>query len=176
LYANFVIFLLPNSVYKCYTNSVKNFYEVLRVRTNATPEQIKRAFIELVSKYHPDVYKGDKLYAERYTAILTEAYSVLKDPERRMDYDIKHNINSRPSRSQLRREDQQIKRDKLDEKRMSRKNYEQQMSMRYFKNTERKKPTTKNILLKILTSKLFYCLLFVLGLELLIVLMIYSKP
>ena len=32
--------------------------------------------MELVSKYHPDVYKGDKIYAERYTAVINEAYSI----------------------------------------------------------------------------------------------------
>ena len=154
---------------------MKNFYEVLRVRTNASSDQIKRAFIELVSKYHPDVYKGDKLYAERYTAIVTEAYSVLKDPDKRYEYDLKHNINSRPSKRDLRREDDYIKKEKNEEKRMSRKNYEQQMSMRYFKNTERKKTNRKGLLLRILTSKLFYCLLFVFGLEFLIVLLIYSR-
>ena len=153
---------------------MKNFYEVLRVRTNASQEQIRKAFMELVSKYHPDVYKGDKIYAERYTAVINEAYSVLKDPERRRDYDIRHNINSKPTRSQLRREDSFIRKEKQEEKRLSRKNYEQQMSMRYFKNTERKKPKRRNLLGRILTSKLFYCLLFVLGLEFLIVLFIYS--
>lgn len=154
---------------------MKNFYEVLRVRTNASQDQIKRAFISLVSQYHPDVYKGDKLYAERYTAIITEAYSVLKDPDKRLDYDLRHNINQKPSRTQLRREDNEIRREKMEEKRMSRKNYEQQMSMRYFKNTERKKQKKRNLLYRILTSKLFYCLLFVLGLECLIILFIYSR-
>ena len=154
---------------------MKNFYEVLRVRTNASQDQIKRAFISLVSQYHPDVYKGDKLYAERYTAIITEAYSVLKDPDKRLDYDLRHNINQKPSSSQLRREDNEIRKEKMEEKRMSRKNYEQQMSMRYFKNTERKKQKKKNLLFRILTSKLFYCLLFVLGLECLIILFVYSR-
>lgn len=153
---------------------MKNFYEVLRVRTNASQEQIRKAFMELVSKYHPDVYKGDKIYAERYTAVINEAYSILKDPEKRRDYDIRHNINSKPTRSQLRREDSFIRKEKQDEKRLSRKNYEQQMSMRYFKNTERRKPKRRNLLGRILTSKLFYCLLFVLGLEFLIILFIYS--
>ena len=154
---------------------MKNFYEVLRVRTNATQAQIKKAFLYLVSKYHPDVYTGDKVYAERYTALLTEAYSVLKDPERRLDYDMRHNINTRPSASQLRREDKVIKQSIREERRMSGKNYEQEMSMRYFKNSERKKPARKGILRKILTSKLFYCLLFVVGIELMIILLIYTR-
>jgi len=153
---------------------VKNFYEILRVRTNASTEQIKKAFIELVSVYHPDIYKGDKLYAEQYTAILTEAYATLKDPEKRLEYDIKNNINSRPTRRQLRREDFLIKKEKLAEKRMTRKNYEQEMSMKYFKNTERKKPK-KNFLLKLLTSKFLYCTLFIILIEILVILFIYSR-
>lgn len=153
---------------------MKNFYEILRVRTNASTEQIKKAFIELVSVYHPDIYKGDKLYAEQYTAILTEAYATLKDPEKRLEYDIKNNINSRPTRRQLRREDFLIKKEKLAEKRMTRKNYEQEMSMKYFKNTERKKPK-KNFLLKLLTSKFLYCTLFIILIEILVILFIYSR-
>lgn len=153
---------------------MKNFYEVLRVRTNATTVQIKKSFLELVSKYHPDVYEGDKIYAERYTALLTEAYTVLKDPEKRFEYDLKHNINTRPSSRELKREDREIRRQQKEERYSSGKNYEQEMSMRYFKNTERKK-TKKGLLKRILTSKLFYCLLFVFGLELLIVLLFYYR-
>jgi len=166
---------IANNKFKCYNEGMKNFYEVLRVRTNATQAQIKKAFLYLVSKYHPDVYVGDKLYAERYTALLTEAYSVLKDPERRFDYDMKHNINTRPSASQLRKEDRAIRQELREERRMAGKNYEQEMSMRYFKNSERKKPAKKGLIKKILTSKLFYCLLFVLGIELLIVMLIYMR-
>ncbi len=72
---------------------MKNFYEVLRVKTNASSMQIKKAYIQLITKYHPDIYPGDKSYAERYTAVLTEAYFVLKDDERRKDYDLSHEIN-----------------------------------------------------------------------------------
>ena len=161
--------------FRCYNEFVKNFYEVLRVRTNATQAQIKKAFLYLVSKYQPDVYAGDKLYAESYTALLTEAYSVLKDPERRFDYDMRHNINTRPTSSQLRKEDRAIKQEQREERRMSGKNYEQEMSMRYFKNSERKKPEKKGLLRRIFTSKLFYCLLFVVGIELFIVLLIYLR-
>ena len=153
---------------------MKNFYEILRVRTNATQSEIKRAFLELVSKYHPDVYNGDKSYAERYTAILTEAYSVLKDPDRRLDYDMKHNINTRPNFFQLMKEDRKIKKEKMKERSLSGRNYEQEISMKYFKNSERKK-TKKSLLKKLLTSKLFYCLLFVLGIEALVVLFIYYR-
>lgn len=153
---------------------MKNFYEVLRVRTNATAVQIKSAFLELVSKYHPDVYEGDKLYAERYTALLTEAYTVLKDPEKRFEYDLRHNINTRPTARDLRKEDREIRRQQKEERDFTGRNYEQEISKRYFKNTERKKPK-KSLLSRIITSKLFYCLLFVLGLEVLIFLILYIR-
>ena len=152
---------------------MKNFYEVLRVRTNATTVQIKKSFLELVSKYHPDVYEGDKTYAERYTALLTEAYTVLKDPEKRFDYDLKHNINTRPTSRELRKEDRQIRRQQKEERYFTGKNYEQEMSMKYFKNTERKKK--RGLLKRLFTSKLFYCLLFVFGLEVLIVMLFYLR-
>jgi len=128
-----------------------------------------------MSKYHPDVYNGDKKYAEYYTSLITEAYSVLKDPDRRLDYDLKNNISSKPSFFQLRREDKAIRKEQRNESRMSGKNYEQEMSMKYFKNSERKKPTRRSLLLRILTSKLFYCLLFVLGIELLIIWFISNR-
>lgn len=156
-----------------YNEIVKNFYEVLRVRTTATQEQIKRAYLELVKKYHPDRYLGDKVYAERYTAVLTEAYSILKDPERRRVYDIQHNINVNPTKKELRQEDRQIKKEKNAEKRMPRKNYEQEISMMYFKNAERKKPRKKNVVKKLLKSKFFYCILFVVSLEVAIILLFY---
>ena len=143
------------------------------MRTNATTVQIKKSFLELVSKYHPDVYEGDKTYAERYTALLTEAYTVLKDPEKRFDYDLKHNINTRPTSRELRKEDRQIRRQQKEERYFTGKNYEQEMSMKYFKNTERKKK--RGLLKRLFTSKLFYCLLFVFGLEVLIVMLFYLR-
>ena len=154
---------------------MSNFYEILRVRSNASQAQIKKAYLELVSKYHPDIYKGDKSYAERYTAIITEAYSILKDPDRRQDYDIRHNISNKPSFFQILREDKQINKEKQQERRLSNKNLEQEISMKYFKNSERKKPVKKNFVLKVLTSKLFYSLLFVFGIEVLVILFIYNR-
>ncbi len=156
-----------------YNEIVKNLYEVLRVRTTATQEQIKRAYLELIKKYHPDRYLGDKVYAERYTAVLTEAYSILKDPEKRRNYDEQHNINVNPTKKELREEDRQIKRDRNAEKHMPRKNYEQEISMTYFKNAERKKPRKKSVVKKFLKSKFFFCILFVVGLEIAIIILFY---
>lgn len=128
---------------------MKNFYEVLQVRSNATQMQIKKAYISLITKYHPDVYKGDKQYAQRYTALLTEAYAVLKDENRRREYDVRHCITAKPNLRQLKREDRRIKREKREQIRLRKQNNEQQISAEYLKNTKRKKTSLKDNLKKV---------------------------
>lgn len=39
-------------------NPKLNYYKVLNVSSQATPDQIKKSFKELAKKYHPDVSKG----------------------------------------------------------------------------------------------------------------------
>ena len=64
----------------------KDFYAVLGVPSNATPDQIKRAYRKLAKKYHPDANPGDKTAGERFKG-LSEAYSVLSNPTKRKQYD-----------------------------------------------------------------------------------------
>jgi curved DNA-binding protein len=64
---------------------VKDYYEILGVSKNATPEEIKRAFRRLALKYHPDRNKS-KEAEERFKEI-NEAYAVLSDPQKRRQYD-----------------------------------------------------------------------------------------
>ena len=144
---------------------IKNFYEVLRVRTNATEAQIRKAYREMITKFHPDIYKGDKDYAARYTSVLTEAYATLKDPEKRRLYDEKHGIYSSPNIRQLRREDREIQRAIREENRRPRQNYEQQVSSQYFRNAEARKPKSRGLLRKVFGSKLFYAIILVLLVE-----------
>ena len=66
--------------------SDKNYYSVLGVSEDATPEDIKRAYRELAKKYHPDKTKGDKQAEERFKEI-NEAYAILSDTEKRKKYD-----------------------------------------------------------------------------------------
>lgn len=56
-----------------------NPYEVLGVPENATDEQIKNAYKELVKKYHPDRYQDNPLadLAEEKLAEINEAYDTL---------------------------------------------------------------------------------------------------
>ncbi len=63
----------------------KDYYGSLGVDKKATPEDIHRAYRKLARKYHPDVNSDPK--AEDRFKEITEAYEVLKDPEKRTTYD-----------------------------------------------------------------------------------------
>ncbi len=63
----------------------KDYYAVLEVTRNATPEEIKRAYRQLARKYHPDVSRESE--AEERFKEINEAYEVLADPEKRAMYD-----------------------------------------------------------------------------------------
>jgi len=58
---------------------MKNPYEVLGIREGATVEEIKRAYKELVKKYHPDQYRNNPLseLAEEKLKEINEAYDYL---------------------------------------------------------------------------------------------------
>jgi curved DNA-binding protein len=63
-----------------------DYYKILGVPRNTTPEEIKKAYRQLALKYHPDRTKGDKEAEERFKQI-SEAYAVLSDKEKRQQYD-----------------------------------------------------------------------------------------
>ena len=64
----------------------RDYYEVLGIPRNATPDQIKRAYRKLAKQYHPDRNPGDKT-AENAVQGGAGAYEVLNDPEKRKLYD-----------------------------------------------------------------------------------------
>ena len=61
-------------------------YATLGVETNATDEEIKRAYKKLARRYHPDLNPGDTEAEARFKEI-GAAYEVLSDPERRSRFD-----------------------------------------------------------------------------------------
>lgn len=63
----------------------KDYYKIMGLSRDATPDDIKRAYRQLARKYHPDVSKEKD--AEVRFKELGEANEVLKDPEKRAAYD-----------------------------------------------------------------------------------------
>lgn len=63
----------------------QNYYEVLGVGRNATPEQIKKSYRKLARKYHPDVSKESD--AEEKMRSINIAYDILGDAEKKKEYD-----------------------------------------------------------------------------------------
>src|SRR3954464_9644169 len=61
-------------------------YSVLGVERTAADDDIKKAYRKLAMTYHPDRNGGSKEAEERFKGI-TEAYDVLRDPQKRAAYD-----------------------------------------------------------------------------------------
>ena len=69
----------------------KDYYEVLGVKKEATADEIRKAYKKLAIKWHPDKNPDNKEEAENKFKEISEAYSVLSDPEKRKEYDLKGN-------------------------------------------------------------------------------------
>jgi curved DNA-binding protein len=67
------------------TMELKDYYQIMGFKRDATQDEIKRACRRLAHKYHPDVSK-EKDAESRFKEV-GEAYEVLKDPEKRAAYD-----------------------------------------------------------------------------------------
>lgn len=64
----------------------KDFYATLGVAKDASAADIKKAYRKLARQYHPDANQGDDAAEQRFKEI-TEANTVLSDPEQRQEYD-----------------------------------------------------------------------------------------
>jgi len=63
-----------------------DFYQTLGLQRGASEEEIKKAYRKQAMTYHPDRNNGAKEAEEKFKAI-TEAYDVLRDPNKRALYD-----------------------------------------------------------------------------------------
>ena len=64
----------------------RDLYEILGVAKGASQDEIRKAYLKLAHKYHPDKTGGDKAAEEKLKEI-NGAYDVLKNPEKRAQYD-----------------------------------------------------------------------------------------
>ena len=69
---------------------MRNYYDLLEINSNCSIYDIKKKYIKLALIYHPD-RGGD---AQKFIKI-TEAYSILSDIDKKIEYDIKlNNVNN----------------------------------------------------------------------------------
>ena len=61
----------------------KDYYQVLGITKNASPEEVQKAFHKLAHKYHPDKKGGDESKFKE----VNEAYQILSDEQKRQAYD-----------------------------------------------------------------------------------------
>ncbi len=64
----------------------RDYYEILGLGRNASPEEVKKAYRKLALQHHPDRNQGDKAAEEKFKEA-TEAYEVLSDAKKKQTYD-----------------------------------------------------------------------------------------
>ena len=64
----------------------RDFYDVLGVNKNASPDELKSAYRKLAVKHHPDKNPGDKAAEDKFKEA-SEAYGILSDKEKKQNYD-----------------------------------------------------------------------------------------
>jgi curved DNA-binding protein CbpA len=78
---------------------MQDYYAVLGVAPTASPAEIRRAYLRLVRRYHPDAHRGghgwqmppaQQAANEQRMKLINEAYAVLRDPRRRAAYDARY--------------------------------------------------------------------------------------
>lgn len=72
----------------------RDYYEILGVGKNASTEDIKKAYRKLAKQYHPDKNQGDAQAEEKFKE-LNEAYEILSDDKKRVQYDRFGTVNEK---------------------------------------------------------------------------------
>lgn len=67
----------------------KNYYDILEINKNASPEILEKSYKTLIKKYHPDLQKDNlKIQYEEKIKKINEAYEILSNPEKRKNYNL----------------------------------------------------------------------------------------
>jgi DnaJ-class molecular chaperone len=77
---------------------LKNYYEILEIPESSKIEDIKKAYRNLSKKYHPDLNDGSKQFEDKFKEI-AEAYSILGNQQKKMEYDSKLSRNKGKTRT-----------------------------------------------------------------------------
>jgi len=80
---------LTNTEPLVYLDKMETYYSILHVSANATPDEIKRSYLKLAQKYHPDRFMDpeEKQKAHDKFSRITESYRILSDENLRGEYD-----------------------------------------------------------------------------------------
>jgi len=69
-----------------------NYWSLLGVSPKCDPSELKSAFRKEARKWHPDLNKND-INAEERFKLINEAYAILSDPKKRIEWEKKNNKN-----------------------------------------------------------------------------------
>jgi len=81
-----IALVLAKSVARAY--SLHNYYDILNVSRTAAHDEIKRSFRRMAKQLHPDRNSHRTEWASAKTRLILEAYHVLRDAEKRLEYDM----------------------------------------------------------------------------------------
>ena len=90
----------------------KNYYDILQINQNASPEIIEKAYKTLAKKYHPDLQEeNNKKEAEEILKEINEAYEILSNPDKKALYDqnLKNEAISQEDYDEIYEENQNLK-------------------------------------------------------------------
>jgi hypothetical protein len=74
----------------------RDYYQILEIAQNATQESIREQYLFLVNAWHPDKFQNaiQKIKAEEKVKLINEAYEILGNPQKRVEYDIRNKNSS----------------------------------------------------------------------------------
>jgi DnaJ homolog subfamily B member 4 len=75
---------------------MSDYYEILNVPKNVSSIELKQSYRNLARKWHPDKWDGekDKKVAESKFKLISQAYEILSDPEKKVQYDFQTSMNN----------------------------------------------------------------------------------